>query len=95
MNTPWLGWNLEEAEAAFTAAFVPKPASISADYRGWRIVATDHAATATKSDGSGERFECHRQPGIDEALRAARRKVDRLEGPAVWDENYQDEELKK
>jgi len=24
-NTPWLGWNLEETEAAFVAAFAPKP----------------------------------------------------------------------
>ena len=93
-NTKWLGPNIEKMTAAFVAAFVQKPSNIKTFYRGWRIVATDYAAVAPKFDGSEEHFECSGQPNIEEALRAARRKVDRLEGPAVWNENYTDEELK-
>ena len=60
-----------------------KGTEIKTFYRGWKIEATDHSATATKIDGSGERFECHRQPDIESALLAAQRKVDRLEGAQI------------
>jgi len=63
-------------------------------YRNWCIVATDRAATGERFDGSQERFECHRQPTLEEALRVAKAKVDRLEGPEVWNENYTNEALK-
>ena len=58
------------------------------------LIVRGDSLVATKFDGSEEHFECSGQPNIEEALRAARRKVDRLEGPAVWNENYTDEELK-
>ena len=63
-------------------------------YRNWLLEVTDHDATAEKADGSGERFECHRQPSAEDALRAVRNKVNRLEGPVVWNENYTNECLR-
>lgn len=63
-------------------------------YRNWRIDADDRSAVATKNDGSEERFECHKQPSFENALRTAKEKINRLEGPEVWNEEYQNEELK-
>lgn len=57
-------------------------------YRSWRIEATDHEATGQRIDGSQERFELHRQPCFEQALRAAKAKVNRLEGPEVWNQLY-------
>lgn len=64
---------------------------IIALYRDWILEITDHTATATKN---GERFECHRQPSAEDALRAVVRKVERLEGPQAWDSNYTDGALR-
>lgn len=62
-------------------------------FRGWVVTVTDHSAVAEKADGSGERFECHRQPSAEDAMRAAVRKVERIEGPQVWIKGYTDEAL--
>lgn len=68
---------------------------IIATYRKWLLEVTDHDAIATLADGSGERFECHRQPSAEDAMRAIKAKVDRLEGPEVWNLDYTDEELRQ
>lgn len=65
---------------------------IIATYRDWLIEASATAASATNAEG--ERFECYRQASAEDALRASRRKVDRLQGPEEWNENYENEELK-
>lgn len=65
---------------------------IVAMYRDWQLTITDHSATATTADG--ERFECHRQASAEDALRTSRRKVDRLQGPEVWDQDYEDGALR-
>lgn len=62
-------------------------------FRGWTLEVTDTIAIATQDDGSQERFECHRQPCFEEALRAAKAKIERLEGEEIWDELYEDEAL--
>lgn len=64
-------------------------------FRGWVVTVTDHSAVAEKADGSGERFECHRQPSAEDAMRAIKAKVDRLEGPEVWNLDYKDEALRQ
>jgi len=68
--------------------------AITVFYRGWRIEATDRAAVCLRFDGSQERFEWHRQPSLEEALRVAKATVNRLEGPEVWNENYTNEALR-
>lgn len=68
--------------------------NITIIYRKWSITADDRTATGTKNDGSQERFECHKQPCFEQALRTARRKVDDLEGEEVWDQDYTDGALR-
>lgn len=65
---------------------------ITLTYRTWRLEVTDSSATATREDG--ERFECHRQPSAEDALRVVKNKVEDLEGPEKWDSNYTDGALK-
>lgn len=62
-------------------------AEIVALYRDWILTITADTATGLKFDHSGEMFECHRQPSAEDALRAARRKVDSLEGKTKWIDN--------
>lgn len=47
-------------------------------YRGWRIEAGGYAAIGTRLT-DGEHFVVARLRGFDKVLRAAKRKVDRLE----------------
>lgn len=63
-------------------------------FRGWTLEVTDTTAIATQDDGSQERFECHRQPCFEEALRMAKAKIDWNEGPEKWDMDYTDGALK-
>ena len=83
-NTQWIGPKPGEMAAAFVEAFAaapaPAPAGIKTYYRGWRIEATPTGSISTKGD---EEFIARQQPGIREALRRAKRRVDRLEnGPS-------------
>lgn len=66
---------------------------IIALYRDWLLTVTDDSAIGIKLD-SDERFECHRQPDIERALRMARDKVNWNEGPENWIEGYEDEALR-
>lgn len=63
-------------------------------YRRWKIDATDRSAAAAKFDGS-EQFECPEQPCFEEALRAVKEEINRLEGPEIWIEGYTNEYLAK
>lgn len=74
---------------------------ITLTYRNWLLEVTDPStssgqasATATLDDGSGERFECYRQASAEDALRMAKNKVNRLEGPENWNLAYEDEALR-
>lgn len=67
-------------------------AEITARYRQWTLEVTGDSATATRSDG--ERFECYRRSGAEDALRAVKNKVEWLEGPEKWDINYTDQCLR-
>lgn len=52
------------------------PARIRTRYRGWSLTATDHSVTAIRGP---ERYEAHRQPNIEAALRFGKRRVDDFE----------------
>lgn len=64
---------------------------ITATYRNWLIEVSATAATATTAEG--ERFECYRQADTEKALRLVRNKIEWLEGPEEWNENYEREAL--
>ena len=90
-NTPWLGPHLDKMAAAFIAAFVPKETRIEATYRGWRVIATDHAVIGIKA---GKQFEIDQFADFEAALRAGKHEINRREGEQVWDENYTNEALR-
>lgn len=68
------------------------PTRIKTRYRGWKLTITQFGVTG-RHKASGEYFIIGRLTSIEQAMRLAKNKVDRLEGNEVWNEEYQQEAL--
>lgn len=69
------------------------PTRINTRYRGWHLAITSLGVIGHHK-ASGEYFIIGRVGGIEEAMRLAKNKVDRLKGDEVWNEEYQQEALR-
>lgn len=69
------------------------PTRIKTRYRGWKLTITQFGVIGNKADGS-EHFIIGRLTSIEQAMRLGKNKVNRLEGPEVWNLYYRDEALK-
>lgn len=58
-------------------------------YRGWQLTVTNAGAVGRKLKSS-EYFIIGRLTSFEQATRLAKGKVERLEGPEVWDMDYED-----
>lgn len=68
------------------------PTRIKTFYRGWGLQITSIGVIG-RHKASGECFIIGRLTSIEQAMRLAKNKVDRIEGQQVWNEEYQQEAL--
>lgn len=62
-------------------------------YRGWQLTVSG-VGVVGRQIGSSEYFIIGRLTSFEQATRLAKSKVERLQGPEVWDMDYEDGALK-